>query len=206
MSTSLLNAKHVADYFLAQAGENSEGCITNMKLQKLLYYAQGFHLAMHAGGPLFGDPIVAWEHGPVVRSVYRSFEQFGSDPIQHFPALDSREYSPEVRELLDCVYRVYGGFTAARLRNMTHDEPPWNETRRDDEISHQSLQEFFSRLVEAGRAGTTAANGPVWPTNSFRYQRRAEIMRSAPGRNRARTQAILDRIASPDPWASDTLD
>jgi uncharacterized phage-associated protein len=206
MSASILSAQHVADYLLSQSNENGEEGITNLKLQKLLYYAQGFHLAMHSCSPLFGEPSEAWYHGPVVPAVYRSFEQFGSNPIEVSCPRESRDYTPEVRELLDCVYRVYGGFTASRLRNMTHNESPWNKTSRDHEISHQLLHEYFSGLVEAGRSGKAGANGLIWPTNSFRYQRRTEIMRSAPRRDRARTQAIVDRIPSPDPWADDTLD
>ena len=73
-----MSAQQVADYFLASADE--EELVTNMKLQKLLYYAQGFHLAVH-GEPLFHDPIVAWSHGPVVPEVYHRFKHNGSSGI-----------------------------------------------------------------------------------------------------------------------------
>ena len=50
------------------------------KLQKLLYYTQGFHLAIY-GVPLFEEKLIAWEHGPVVKEVYDKFKEFGSNAI-----------------------------------------------------------------------------------------------------------------------------
>lgn len=63
-----LTAKDVANYFLAQVDEECGDSISNLKLQKLLYYTQGFHLAM-TGKLLFDEPIVNWQHGPVVESL-----------------------------------------------------------------------------------------------------------------------------------------
>jgi uncharacterized phage-associated protein len=203
MSADLLNAQQVAEYFLSSADERAEG-VSNMKLQKLLYYAQGFHLAMRGCEPLFKESIEAWWHGPVVRPVYESYRPFRKSYIKTDNPVDPQDYPPEIREILDCVYRVYGGLTASRLRNMTHDETPWVCTRRGQEISHQSLHDYFLTPVEAGRAGLSAPNGLFWPTNSFRHQERKAIMASAPKRDRLRT--ILSRVPSSDPWLSDSED
>jgi uncharacterized phage-associated protein len=204
MNSPLLSARDVAIYFLANVDEESGDNITNLKLQKLLYYAQGFHLAMHDGEPLFDDLICAWEHGPVVPEVYREYKDHGSDPIQRPEHYDAQDYAPEVRELLDAVWRAYGQFAAWKLRDLTHEEAPWRDTPRNEPISRQSLRTFFERLVEAGRSGKSLDDEPVWLTNDFRFQRRREIMRSAPSRDRLR--AILDRAPSPDPWAEDRED
>src|SRR4051794_29818552 len=75
-----LTADQVADYFLAHVDEESGDNITHLKLQKLLYYAQGFHLAIQ-GEPLFAEPIEAWEHGPVVCRVYHKVKYCGNRPI-----------------------------------------------------------------------------------------------------------------------------
>ncbi len=61
----MLSCDDAAKYFLAQTSEDAGDLISNLKLQKLLYYAQGFHLALY-DEPLFPEAIEAWTHGPVL--------------------------------------------------------------------------------------------------------------------------------------------
>ena len=71
-------AENVAKWFLirnATEEENGADGISNLKLQKLLYYAQGCTLALK-NAPLFDDPIVAWQHGPVVESIYHKYKSY----------------------------------------------------------------------------------------------------------------------------------
>ena len=75
-----LTAQDVADYFLSIVDEEQGDSLSNLKLQKLLYYAQGFHLAIK-NEPLFDEDIEAWTYGPVVPSVYNQYSQHGGDPI-----------------------------------------------------------------------------------------------------------------------------
>ena len=199
-----LTALDVARYFLANVDEDSGEDMTPLKLQKLLYYSQGFYLAMHDCEPLFSDPIEAWPHGPVVPAVYQAYKDNGRSPIARPAPIDPQDYAPEVRELLDTVCRVYGQFAPWKLRDMTHQEPPWRDTPQNRTISRESLREFFGRLVEAGRTNQAIENEPIWPTNSFLYQSRREIMKMAPKRDRI--PAILARVPSPDPWADDRED
>ena len=51
------------------------------------------------------------------------------------------------------MYTVYGQFSAWKLRNMTHREPPWRDTPKGDVITHKILKEYFSTLVEEVPAG-----------------------------------------------------
>ena len=76
----MANVYDVADFFIELAGQEEEGVITQLKLNKLLYYAQGVYLAKK-GKPLFADPIEAWEYGPVVPSIYQKYKVCGSNPI-----------------------------------------------------------------------------------------------------------------------------
>ena len=70
MSSCKLSCHDVAQYFLAQMDEDAGDLISNLKLQKLVYYAQGFALALH-GRPLFRERVEAWTHGaPVVPELY----------------------------------------------------------------------------------------------------------------------------------------
>ncbi len=145
-----LTCRDVADFFLAQVDEEAGDNITNLKLQKLVYYAQGFHLAMH-GGPLFPEEIVAWAHGPVVPELYRGYKAFGAGAIPRPAGVDFDKYTPRVRELLDEVYAVYGQFSAWKLRDLTHEEPPWKDTPTNGTIPKESLRDYFrTRLVNHG--------------------------------------------------------
>jgi len=148
----MMPAHDVAKYFVSLVDEDAGDSISNLKVQKLLYYAQGFHLAFY-GKPLFSEAIKAWAHGPVVPQVYHLYKEFGYQPIPvERVSLDAS--SAEVRELLDQVWSVYGQFTATKLESMTHNEPPWMNTPQSEAISHEAMTKFFKTLVvDDGRQG-----------------------------------------------------
>lgn len=203
MLQPLLNAWDVADYFLANAGEGVCDSVSNLKLQKLLYYAQGFHVAIRDGDPLFREMIVAWDYGPVVESIYHCYKRYGCQGIDRSSGIDVQAYPPESRELLDTVSRVYGQFSAERLIDMTHDEPPWRNTPRNEEISLESMGDFFSRIVEAGREDRSVLGEPAWPKTEFRFQQRRSISRRM-ATHRDRLGRIARRISDDaNPWADD---
>ena len=141
----MMPAHDIAKYFVSLVDEEAGDSITNLKLQKLLYYAQGGYLAYH-DEPLFPEAIEAWTHGPVVPSVYRHYKQHGGEPIPVEP-VNLEAYSEQVREVLDEVDKVFGQFTAGKLRAMTHNEPPWMQTPRGDVISLDLMKEFFKTMV-----------------------------------------------------------
>ncbi|MEM1239463.1 MAG: type II toxin-antitoxin system antitoxin SocA domain-containing protein [Cyanobacteria bacterium P01_H01_bin.26] len=138
----MFSALDIANYYLCQTDEDAGDLISNLKLQKLLYYAQGFHLAIN-DSHLFPEDIKAWEHGPVVPDVYHRFKHHGSSAILAPEDMDFSIFDPETTELLDEVYRVYGQFSAWKLRNMTHGESPWQETPINEIISPQKMQAYF---------------------------------------------------------------
>lgn len=149
MDRKAISAQDVADYFLASVDEIHGDNITNLKLQKLLYYAQGFHLAI-TGRPLFDDPIQAWEYGPVVPSIYRAYRDYRAQAIPRpEDGFDDSRFSKETRDILDEVATVYGQFSAVRLMQLTHAEPPWKGTERNEVISQKAMAEYFkTQLVD----------------------------------------------------------
>jgi uncharacterized phage-associated protein len=116
----------IAKYFLTLADPEAGDLISNLKLQKLVYYAQGFYLAINET-PLFDEPIEAWQHGPVVADLYHEYCKFGGESIPCPDDFDPASIDPEVSDLLDETYDVFGQFSAWKLRNMTHAEPPWKD-------------------------------------------------------------------------------
>lgn len=146
----MLSVRKVAEYFLAKADESVGDGISNLKLQKLVYYAQGFHLALH-GGPLFAERIEAWEHGPVVPELYHHYKGHGAGNIPAPAASDPDDYDRASAELLDEVYDVFGQYSAWKLRNMTHEDRPWIDAYQNGErgrvISHVALRDYFKDYV-----------------------------------------------------------
>ena len=165
------SAKAVANYFLGLPGEEQKGGISSLKLQKLVYIAHGWHLA------LFDEPLVedegaeAWLYGPVFPSLYHEFKRFGGDQITS----QARELtvwgkkckwetpklaSAELRscKLLDKVWQLYGDFTGPQLSDMTHaEDTPWHNTRqscnglRNAHIPNKDIANYYKYLMKERR-------------------------------------------------------
>ncbi len=139
------SAIDIANWFLNENRkqmnfEDSE-FITNLKLQKLLYYAQGCYLAKK-GECLFDDDFLAWEHGPVVRVIYDKFRKYGANGIQYEDDYEEK-LDDNTIELLRKVYNQFGQYTAWKLRDMTHQEEPWLSTSRNKTIDKNVIKKFF---------------------------------------------------------------
>lgn len=139
----MTTALDIAQYFINHSYGGQLDDVTNMKLQKLLYYAQGYNLALH-GEPLFDEDIENWSHGTVVPCVYHEFKCFGKQIIPPTPNFDMSKFSERVKSVLEFVCRDYAKFSAWKLREMTHDESPWKDTKRDEVITKDSIRSFFT--------------------------------------------------------------
>jgi uncharacterized phage-associated protein len=142
----------VANYFLKRQVPEAGDLMSNLKLQKLVYYAQGFYLAM-TDSPLFNERIEAWEHGPVCVPLYHQYKEFGADAIQIPYDVNAYDiFTEKAREILDMVHRYYGQFSAWKLRNLTHEDIPWiNAYRKGQctEITQDAMRDYFkTQLVD----------------------------------------------------------
>nr|VFJ55553.1 MAG: Uncharacterized phage-associated protein [Candidatus Kentron sp. FW] len=144
----MVTANDVAKYFLSIANEDEDSGISNLKLQKLVYYAQAFHLAIFEK-PFFEEEIEAWAHGPVCPAVYHEYKQFGANPITPWSQSNSTPFSQEQIELLDEVNEVFGQFSAWKLRDMTHEDAPWREKEAAAGIiEKQRMMEFYKTRLK----------------------------------------------------------
>ncbi len=149
----MYSASTIAKWFIAwaDADEDGDGNLTNLKLQKLLYYAQGHSLAQN-GEQLFKDQIQAWKHGPVVKAVYQEWRSEKADEL-HLADDDPFEFDEVdtvTTGLLIDVWNKYGSLAAWKLRDMTHSEPPWRDSHKPDisdiVIPVEAMKTFFERL------------------------------------------------------------
>lgn len=147
-----ISALDVARYFLYKS--NTEGdLITNLKMQKLLYYAQAWYLVNH-DKPLFRETIRAWALGPVIREVYDEFKRFGASYIVYeTTGKEKAPFSKTQLQYLDEFYDVFFKFTAHELVNMTHNEKPWKVAfKNGTNISRQSMKQYYTdMLAENGK-------------------------------------------------------
>lgn len=110
-----LEAMDVANIFISRHG--SELYLTNLKLNKLVYYAQVESLR-ETGSPLFADTIEAWGYGPVEPNVYHNFKLFGDRQIKN--PLGAYTDDPYANRIVDIVTEKYGFLTAFDLVNYSH--------------------------------------------------------------------------------------
>lgn len=138
----MATAHDVAAYVLERSGP-----ITSMKLQKLCYYSQAYHLAwLHR--PLFSDPIEAWTNGPVIRNLWNAHR--GQYIVHAIPGGEIARVGSDERRVIDSVLAAFGGLTGKQLSDRTHSEAPWlkyydgDDARPNEVISHQDLESFYS--------------------------------------------------------------
>lgn len=144
----IAKAIDVANFLLFLKEHDPRGLeISNLKLQKLLYYSQGYNLALK-GNPLFDEPIEAWKYGPVVREVYHKFKIYGDLDIKctvDWPKIPLEE---EQMKIIGQVWSRLGEISAGTLVDMTHSETPWLNAwyfSQDKEISRESILKYFKK-------------------------------------------------------------
>ena len=141
------DVKEISKKIIAKTDTEHGDTISNLKLQKMLYYMQGFHLAFF-GTPLFEEEIKAWQYGPVVPSVYEEYKRYESKAID-LPEGPVIELTEEEEAVFDNVYDEYNQFSAVALMKMTHEESPWRSTEISQVIDKEKIKQFFKTQIVA---------------------------------------------------------
>jgi uncharacterized phage-associated protein len=143
----MATAHDVAAYIIERSGSMSA-----MKLQKLVYYSQAWHLVWEEE-PLFQERIEAWANGPVIRELYA--EHRGQFTVDKWPKGNPDDLTPAQKGSIDAIVKHYAGKTAFWLSETTHREDPWREARGDlgpsdrssREITPAAMAEYYGSLV-----------------------------------------------------------
>jgi uncharacterized phage-associated protein len=136
----------VARYILDRFGQ-----MTTMKLQKLCYYTQAWHLVAFKE-PLFQSDFAAWDNGPVARDLYDLHRGKYSITSAEIPG--QRELSESKKTFVEAVVGAYSTFSGDELSSITHMEDPWKKAFEESKISctsnvlisKVSIQDFYSSL------------------------------------------------------------
>ncbi|MEG4530096.1 type II toxin-antitoxin system antitoxin SocA domain-containing protein [Microcoleus sp. D2_18a_D3] len=175
----MIDCLNAARYFIIRAYEDGiEAEMTNMKVQKLLYYAQSLHLALY-NEPLFAEEIQAWRYGPVCPPAYRFYCDFEAKQLPIPPKESLSDFPSEKKELLEEIWEYFGGYHAYRLSDMTHGEFPWKKARKGLPPQASSTEPIqLNDMKELG------------------YQKLDRIERDRPAYELAMSQIVKDALAS----------
>ncbi|MDR1166604.1 MAG: DUF4065 domain-containing protein [Deltaproteobacteria bacterium] len=155
----------VANWFIEQ-NQIDPSALTHLKIQKMLYFAQGWHLA-HLDIPLFEDPIEAWKYGPVVRSVYRALNSYQDNiitaPIMGY-VLKDLDYTPlgtpqfsslnnNSIDFMRWIWDSYSKMEAWKLVSISHAKnSPWDKvanprTTRSAATDNELFGEYYDLVI-----------------------------------------------------------
>jgi len=156
---SLIDSNHLVDYILMKGG-----AMSHLKIQKILFYIQAYHLA-YFDNPIIEDDFQAWVHGPVSRKIYDSAKDLSILHTELQFVLEQDEKSPidivnqtltsSQVELIDDVIDELKGLSGLQLENMTHSEEPWLFARRGYEagercnvvIPNDLIRDFYKKQI-----------------------------------------------------------
>lgn len=166
----------IANWFLDKADDAGKP-LDPMKLQKLIYFAHGWYLAL-TGDPLINEHPEAWEYGPVIPSIYHQFKKYGrnaitepawcwdrpwksniEDMLQAKPIIPRLEGDEDVHQLLEKIWSVYGSQSAVALSNLSHvANGAWDQAfraaggKRSVDISDDLIRTEFDAKKKRGTA------------------------------------------------------
>jgi uncharacterized phage-associated protein len=157
-------ATAIANELLDRAAE-SGSALTQINIQKLVYFAHGWHLAWRKE-PLILESIEAWQYGPVVRTLYNQFRRFGSSPITDkardfkidsngkfvtpISAIDVTNAGIYAKSVVGAIWQQYGKLPPFQLVELTHaPNSPWEKAWKGSQsvISNDEIQRYFTSLM-----------------------------------------------------------
>ncbi|UAM97948.1 SocA family protein [Polaribacter litorisediminis] len=148
---SLIDSNHLVNYILMVGG-----AMSHLKIQKVLFYIQAYHLA-YFDKPIIEDEFQAWVHGPVSRKIYDSAKDISILHTELQFTLEDDEQSPidiinnsltvSQVELVNDVIDELKGLSGLQLENMTHSEEPWLHARRGYESGERCAVVIPNELI-----------------------------------------------------------
>ena len=155
----MANVEDVAEIIINYMNAEEEPHITNLMLNKLLYFAQG-HCLAETGEPLFEDDFEAWELGPVIPKIYKKYKICGKNEIASNSEVNAKgvlnwEQYPIVMDVLE----QYSVFSAAKLVSITHEEnSPWDIAKKEAQnqnaqhipIKKETIKSYFQSVPLLG--------------------------------------------------------
>lgn len=158
---SMYDVLDVCRYVINYSNDKEYG-VSNLKLQKLLYFIQAYFLISKPNSKCFGEKIEAWDFGPVIPCAYHEYKQYGSRNIPYISTyykfdktniwntervlFDSSIIAQKDKELINEVVDTFSSYSATDLITLTHNQSPWidaYEPGMNNEITTDAIKEYF---------------------------------------------------------------
>lgn len=163
-----------------------------MQRQKLLFYAQSWHLAWN-GQPLFPDRVEAWDMGPVVREAWKADPQGETHPTT---TADPVGLDATGKATVDAVVDFYGRMSGTELSALTHAQYPWSNAHANQSVFNMGRSEIKPATMR-GFCALEAVKGnprPQKPTLPSRILTASEVAEVS-GQELPRWQGVLELLA-----------
>lgn len=144
-----MNAKYIISYFNEKNID-----VTNLKLQKLLYFLEAIYMVLEDANSLFDEDFYAWDFGPVNDKIYQIYKYYGNFPI----SLDEKiNINPNNKKYIEELFRNFSEFKAFELVSISHQEgSPWSEINKKynsnipDGIKIEKIatKKWFNTIIE----------------------------------------------------------
>lgn len=144
----MAKVKDVVNYLVYLRDEDEKNgeyySLSNLKLQKLLYYCQGGHYKWDRVQLMTDARFEAWRYGPVIPEVYHQFSKYGQNDIPN--DIGDFSLSQNEAETIKAIWEQLKSLHAYSLVNSTHEEEPWKSSYKEylnNEIDNEKIREYF---------------------------------------------------------------
>ena len=151
----------IADYvILAAKADDNDISLSNLKLQKLLFYIQAWSYGINKK-PLFQGDFQAWIHGPVNVEIFKRFKESEKNLFSEITLEDVKNKNPKINDedkgFIDYILDNYLKYSGPDLERLSHSEEPWIKARGtcgswdrcETVISPESLISFYGKKWDA---------------------------------------------------------
>lgn len=144
------SALDIAKYLICKFN-SEENIITQLKLQKLLYFIEAYYMAFYDKYALYIEDFYAWTYGPVIKEVYDKYKIFMSEAIIEEDCNNLITLDQITKDSIDTICSAFGKLTAYDLIKITHLQgSPWFNTLKPNKISKQETKKWFNTLFLTG--------------------------------------------------------
>ncbi len=132
---------------------NSKYEITNLSLQKLLYYVEAFCQVL-LQEKIYSNRCEAWTYGPVYPDIYEKYKTFGKEQILVDPVDLSKDIDEKYRKVIDYVLNLFAIYNGVTLKDFSHAEDPWKNAHAgygekehcQEIITHEAITDYFTKI------------------------------------------------------------
>lgn len=149
-TTKAFKAIQIAKKFFNLSQEEGLN-LTNMQVQKLVYFAHGYMLAIN-NQSLINDEVKAWNFGPVVPPMYNKLKKYGNSAIDIGTDIEDADLTEQQVKVIKWVWNSFKNHSGSQLSQISHlPDAPWSQVWRDNkfgEISNLLTQEYYKRFIK----------------------------------------------------------